>query len=602
MTVDHRLMAARHALTDGLALSQYNLSEGITQSWQRCLEMGLDPSGTPRDAILSDGELGALREASGLLMGIVRPELELLSSQIAGTNHLTAFADANGVVLDAIVDHEFHASDCSRSIRPGSIWSEEVQGTNALGLALYTGRTSMVTGGEHFFESSTGVSCVSSPICASDGQIVGLLDASSEVATRQDHTRALVNLAATNIENRLFIEAHRGDHIVQFHPRQEYLATQSIGLVAFDENGVLLGKNRSASRLLDGVFLNCGTMFADLFQGSFHALLGKMQSGDVVQIRDRLNASYAARLRPGARSVPGPVHRAVARLRPADRTGPGAAVFDDEQVRESLRVSRAMLDIGQPVCIAGARGVGKTRLAEELHTYKHSDRSMFCLDCRKLRQRAALGGAGIDEAIQLSMDSQFDRGGTLLLENISALKGECPESLAILLDDLRRPLETGLWSVLATETLSDASPATSRLGSVRMHRVSLPQLASRTDFHKIVRVMIGQLSQGHEISVKGLKALQSLPSTDNLWDLRHYLQVLLASCPAGVLRDTQIEQLFPRQDKTADDVCPRCRGNTIREQRCREIRRTYRACQHNVALTARRLGIARNTVYLHLKS
>ena len=61
-----------------------------------------------------------------------------------------------------------------------------------------------------------------------------LKDASSEISARQNHTNVLVNLAASNIENRLFIDEHRDDNIIQFHPREEYLTTQSVGMISVD--------------------------------------------------------------------------------------------------------------------------------------------------------------------------------------------------------------------------------------------------------------------------------------------------------------------------------------------------------------------------------
>lgn len=519
-------------------------------------------------------------------MMIARPELELLSSQIAGTNHMTAFADANGVILDAILDTEFEASGWASSIRPGSVWREDLRGTNALGLALHTGQTSVVTGAEHFFANHAEIACVSAPIFASDGAIVGLLDASSEVVGRQQHTRALIDLAATNIENRLFVESHRSDHVIQFHPRREYLVTQSTGLVAFDGAGRLTGANRRASHILAGQTLVQGLAFSDLFEGQFRQVLQKLQQGDVIQIKDWMRSSYFVRLRPSAP----PAGRGACQTRVVQDglSSKPQPVFDDDLVREGLRVIRAMQEVNQPVCITGEAGVGKSTIVEQI---QGSNEPLYTVDCRRL-----LDQDGSEVTFPFATSAVLARGGTLLLDNISALNGECPAPLAYALEQVRRGPHALSWTILATAE-PDVMP---KLGAVRFHITKMPQLSQRTDFEKLVRLTLSEFSTQHQISVRGINAIAGLPMPENFWDLRHHLQVLVASCPKGVIRDTQIEALFGR-DSDADDVCPRCRGSVIREKRCHEIRNMFRNCQHNVALTARRLGVARNTVYLHLK-
>ena len=62
------------------------------------------------------------------------PELELLYNQIAGTNFMVAYADSEGVVINALRDEDFKNSDAGKAVIPGSIWTEQYRGTNALGL------------------------------------------------------------------------------------------------------------------------------------------------------------------------------------------------------------------------------------------------------------------------------------------------------------------------------------------------------------------------------------------------------------------------------------------------------------------------------------
>lgn len=591
-------------LESGRRIAQGAVPEPIANSWQRCRQMGLDPQGVPTDAVVTDGELQIVLQAKERLMQFVRPELELLSSQIAGTNFLCAFADEKGVVLDAITDTEFDASECARSVRVGSVWREEIRGTNALGLALSTRQTSVVTGQEHFFGCHGGVSCVSTPIFASDGAIVGLLDASSEVEERQLHTRALVKLAATNIENRLFVEAHESDYIIQFHPREEYLATQSVGLIALDPAGRITGANRNCGRLLSGLGFAEAGKFGDLFRGDFQVVLRKLIAGETVKLCEWLNSGFFARLHPASpyradRPVaPCPAAPGLSKISPTERQ----LVLDDEMARDCLRVAVKAAKLGQPVCIRGAPGTGKTALAEAVHRHAYPGTPLVALDCRRLsRAPTDPDVSGAPFVLAEPVETLLGGGGVLILENLSALDGLGASHLDRLLDGLRDVLTSRRGCILATDRTRAAETSErvlSRAG-LQLLAVDLPPLAVRTDFDKLARSILADLSPDHQLSTKAMKALADMNRPNNLNDLRHHLQVLVASHPPGILRDNQVHHLFPQQREIR--ACTRCNDAPIRRQRCIEIRQMFRGCQGNVALTARRLGLSRNTVYAHLK-
>ncbi len=89
----------------------------------------------------------------------------------------------------------------------------------------------MVHGAEHFFACFSTLTCTAAPVFAADGTLAGVLDASSDCGSRQQHTRALVSMAATQIENGLFRESHRTDVLIALHNRAEYLAYAERGAV-----------------------------------------------------------------------------------------------------------------------------------------------------------------------------------------------------------------------------------------------------------------------------------------------------------------------------------------------------------------------------------
>ena len=92
------------------------------------------------------------------------PELELLYSQIAGTNFMIAYSDENGLVLDTMYDKTCLNTDVGKTVIPGSIWTEKICGTNGLGLSVELKKPTIVSGKEHFFTAHENISCFASPI------------------------------------------------------------------------------------------------------------------------------------------------------------------------------------------------------------------------------------------------------------------------------------------------------------------------------------------------------------------------------------------------------------------------------------------------------
>ncbi len=611
---------ARNELEETGKFAYGAVPESIADSWRRCIRLGLNPIGKPEECVVSHTDLYQRRDRQERVMLLVRPELELLSTQIAGSNFLVAFADSDGVVLDQILDEQFRNSTCGKSIQPGSIWSEDIRGTNALGLALHTGASCNVTGREHFFAKEGSVSCLSAPIFDSSGQLIGLLDASSEVTARQFHTLALVNLAAQNVENRLFVDDHRTDHIIQFHPRQEYLNTQNVGMIAFNEDGQITGGNQRTNELLTGLKLSDASRFQDVFMGQFRPLIGRICRGEIVQITDWLQSGYFARLRltHSAKNnlvktqvfLPAdPIYQV---LQGIDRPDNGR-VFKDEALRQNLKLSKKSVQQGLPVMIVGGRGTGKNTIAEEIHDQMHPDQTFVFVDCETVNMDAVEGQLiaqmkSKTDNNKLRQDKiDLNNGGTLYLDKIDLLPIDIAPKLNTLLNRVlqrRNPLLGECeWIVLSSMQNRDIkSPLLGPLEQL-INRLSgfslfLPELGNRTDFHHLCHAMLARASPQHSLSNDAIEAISANPTNTNLFDLDRNVRTLAIHHHEGIIRLEGVIRILGHRQLDVS-ACVRCTGQVIKEVRCIEIRKSVRDSNGNVALAARQLGISRNTVYAH---
>jgi len=207
-----------------------------------------------------------------------------------------AFANNDGVVLDTIYDNQFLNSQASKVVIPGSVWLEKYRGTNGLGLSLQTKNPTIVAGGEHFFTSHGGLSCFASPIFDHNQNIIGVLDASTDTTSRQDHTLALVKLSAKSVEQKVFLENFKHTNIYSFHPRSEYLHTNSIGLIAINEDGQIEGVNSNTRIMLSGLYKDELKDFYNVFTTPFENIAYEMNANKIVQVKDWLGSSVFMKL------------------------------------------------------------------------------------------------------------------------------------------------------------------------------------------------------------------------------------------------------------------------------------------------------------------
>jgi transcriptional regulator of acetoin/glycerol metabolism len=269
----------------------YEMGKDINESWLRCITEGLDPFNDPKQSVISSIELKEIKERNEAVRRIIIPELELLYSQIAGTNFMVAYSDEKGLVLDTIYDKSCLQTDVGRTVIPGSIWAEKICGTNGLGLSVELKKPTIVSGKEHFFTAHENISCFASPIINYDGKIIGIIDASTDSMSREQHTLALVRLATRSIETKLFIKKFENELIISFHPRQEYLNTTSVGMLAINGDGLIVGANNNAKIMLNGLVDLKNENFNKIFTTSFSSIATDILNNKILKIADHLGSS-----------------------------------------------------------------------------------------------------------------------------------------------------------------------------------------------------------------------------------------------------------------------------------------------------------------------
>ncbi|MBK1689173.1 sigma-54-dependent Fis family transcriptional regulator [Rubrivivax gelatinosus] len=578
----------------------------ILQSWARCAAAGLQAGAAVQVPVVDGAELARRRERAGGVRRLALAQMEALVPQIAGSNFLLAFADADGVILDLRTDSRFRMDD-GDGIVAGSRWQEADAGTNGLGTALASGQAVAVTGGEHFFERLGRISCTAAPVHDVDGSLAGVLDASSYVAARQRHTLALVRIAAVQMENALLRQRMRGRWVVALATRPEFLGTANEGLLAFDEAGRLLAANARAAQLLHGATAP-GAAGEALLGERWEALAARWRQDGAAPLRAHggttLHAAAVARP-PQPRLAP----RSVA---PAVAAAPGV-VADDPAVADAFRLVEAAVRMKAPILIQGETGCGKELLARHAHVASGRRGHFVAVNCGALPEGlleaelfghvgGAYTGARRDGSVGLVASAD---GGTLLLDEIGELPLSQQAALLRFLDDgLVRPVggtasrRVDVQLLAATHVPLAEAVAARRFRADLLYRldtvrVELPPLRRREDFAAAVRSVLATLDGASRIDDEAVARLARHDWPGNFRELRSLLTRALLRRGGGRLALADVEPLLPPLAPAA--------GSALQQEASERVRRVFER-SGNVSRTARELGISRTTVYRHLRA
>ena len=599
----------------------------ILDSWVRCGRANLDLALPPAPLIVDASELAQRRERLGKVRRLALAEIETLMHQIAGSNFLLAFADHEGVILDLYADNRFQMNGSDAAIVAGSCWSEALCGTNGLGTALATGRSVAVDGLEHYFFKHADISCAASPIRDAQGQLVGVLDASSYVASRQQHTQALVQMAATHVENLLLAEQMRGDLVIAVHPRPEFLGTLSCGLIAFDAEGRVSAINARSQGMLSGLTLSRGTPFEGIFDETFERFVAHLGVNVEMQLRDVLGSTLMARcvqapprleLRHERSGLPRPQRDAAtlpinakvtkAPLAPAERR----MVCDDRAVAESVRMCEAAVRLQVPVLILGETGTGKELLARHAHASSERRGAFVPVNCGALPAElieaelfgyAAGAFTGARREGSRGVIESAD-GGTLLLDEIGELPLALQAALLRFLDDRQvRPVggtsarRVDVQLLAATHVDLEAEIACRRFRADLFHRLNvvrlhLPPLRERSDFDAVARSVLFEIDPSARLDDPALALLKRQAWPGNMRELRAVLTRALLMHPSGRLARSDFEQQL--QEVSAPT-------SALKQSTMQRVLAEFEKSGGSVSQTARSLEVSRTTVYRYLR-
>jgi transcriptional regulator of acetoin/glycerol metabolism len=608
-------------------------------SWRRCFEdHQLDPGATRRSTILTSPELRRHKEMMGRELRLAGDELDSLFLAVRGSGYSVSLSDRRGLVV--LERSDFRTDTYVPADRPGSIWSEDIGGTNGIGTALFEQRPVAVYHGDHFYPELIHVACIGMPVFDPDEQVLGAINLSIRNPRLPEQTHRLIfdvaSASVQRLEERLFYERFAGASILR-------LAGQDgvPPLLAVGADHQLRGLNKAARKCLALPAVASGGSLWALFERNYKILshssedhidlaLRRQGSGEVIAARATLPSAWSGR-RPALRAA----SSAASQARPSQGGAPTLAdcAGNDKLMHEQVRLLRRIRTAGLPILLLGETGVGKDTLARAIHDEgERADKPFIAFNCAAIPESmidSELFGYGAGAFTGAKKDGNIGRvaaadGGTLFLDEI----GDMPLALQT---RLLRVLESGevtplgngkvqhvdIRVIAATNQDLEDRVADGAFRQDLYYRLAglvltLPALRDRDDLDLLADRILEAAAAGERflLSPGAMLRLRQHSWPGNIRELRHVLQRAVKIAESHTISEDDLLLAAPAQRAKAlrrpnaidlEPVVAHPDGIMQNAER-RAIEAILREMAGNIDLSARKLGISRATLYRKLRA
>ncbi|MAT27517.1 MAG: sigma-54-dependent Fis family transcriptional regulator [Sandaracinus sp.] len=608
------------------------------ERWARARELGA-PRRAPdgEDGLVRGGRLRLRSEALELLQGIGEAALERATAAVTAHDFVLLLADPEAVVVRSQGGGAFRDEAERTRLIPGAPWGEAARGTNAIGTAASELRPTVVLGRAHFADGYQRLACYAAPITDARGRLVGVLDATSRVENAAPEVGAAVFAAAQVLSELLRLEAYASAgsgvlralfRTLERSPRPALLV-EAPGRVA-RVNGAAreqLGAKERRGRRRPGARETLGLGWDALLDEAMNPTPGGLPLGSGPARGWTLRAEPIFGPEGPPLAVLVHLERRALFAAPAAEAAPDpfAPIFaEDRTLRGAIDWARAVAESDLPIMLLAETGSGKELFANAIHGASPRASGPFVpVNCGavapSLLESELFGyvpGAftGADRSGREGL-FQAASGGTLFLDEVA----EMPLAMQVA---LLRVLETGAVRRVGARTdercdvrvicatcrdLDEAVEA----GSFRRDlyyrlkgaAVRLPPLRARSDLAALARRLLAERAQraGWEaaprLSGEAAARLAAHDWPGNVRELISTLDVALVMARAQGSEAIEVGHLPPELQPAPRALPAEVEGGALQRAEAEALRQALEESGGNVSAAARRLGVARSTLY-----
>ncbi len=598
----------------------------LVRRWLRARDAGAEAEGPAEPPIHTDSRLRMHQERAEPVLRALDEVLAPTAALFAARHFSLLFADADGVVVARHAGGGFAEHAHRLRLQPGAAWDEATRGTNAIGTALAEQRPVHVRGAAHLARPNHRLVCYAAPVHDPWGQLVGVLDATSMLEQANPLAGAAVLSAAKAVEEALRVSmldgaggtlvhrllARMRDPAVLVGPDGRVHLANHAAVARGMPLGPAIGGSDGLVRVRARVEDCLGVGRADVAAAGAGQIQLPGLEVEPVETRDGRIISWMVL----SSTPPQPT---TPRSRRSDAF---AALVGTDAALSAVRAHAARVGPSTlPVLILGETGTGKELLARGIHAASHRAAQPFiALNCAALTpsllQSELFGYApgAFTGAAASGRDGRIASadGGTLFLDELGEMPGPLQALLLRFLEDgsyfrvgEQSPRRADVRLVCATcrdlRSMVDAGQFRADLFyRIRGSILELPPVRARSDRPLLSRTLLAQLCQElgqrrvPELAPEALAAIDTAPWPGNTRELRMALHhALVVSEGAARIESWHL----PLMRAGAPAPAPAVPAPSIRDAKVTALQRALAATQGNVSAAARKLGVARSTVY-----
>ncbi len=615
----------------------------IIESWQRCKNYNLDPY-TGKGNLVADNKLDRIKKQNQQLIETAEPFMRELAELVKDSHIVVVLTDAKAMILKTIGDEKImHNANQLRFI-PGSYWSEEKVGTNAIGSAIEIDKAMQVNGSEHYCKQHHTWTCSAAPIHSPEGELIGILDMSGPFKRAHPHTLGMVVAAAKSIENQIsLIETNKELRIANKFSSAVF-NSMSEGLISIDKFGKVIWINKAASKMF-GIDRDSakdkdikeviGEQTAVEKMLSNHQIFND-EDISIYRNKERLYLNASARMLLNKSGIADgfiiilrkmkAVKKMVNRMAGSEaRFCFGDIIGDNRYLEKVKELGRRISNSEATVLIEGESGTGKEMMAQAIHNASlRRERVFLSINCAAIPQSLleselfGYEGGSFTGAREKGRPGKFElaSGGTLLLDEIGEMPLNMQASLLRVLQEREINRIGGLEPIqvdvrILASTNKDLEKEV-RKGNFRKDlffrlntvKIKMPALRKRLDdIEKLVEHFIFILNQKSNQNIHGLEeeVLDLLKEYDwpgNVRELENVIERAVLLTEDGYIR---IEHLPEEFRKSVAEEEKRIDSNSLPLLKLKDMEKLMleHSIQESKTITeaAKTLGVSRSTFY-----
>lgn len=640
-------------IASGGSVSPDGTNDPILRSWLRCANThGLDPTTSRVAQFITAAGLREHQERIDEFLRVARSGMEQLYKQVASLGYVLLLSDSHGVTVDFIAGPGSEKELRAAGVYVGANWNEDQMGTSGIGIAIAEKTALICHQQDHFDANFINLSCTAAPIFDPQGELLAVLNITAMASPRAKDSQGLALqltiMHAKAIEDANFIRHFNGQWILKLSRARAFAEISAELMVAFDDDGVIVGANTAARRLL--TVANCATdsligrRLSEVFRCTMDDIWAAARGTSLdksLMTSDSQNLYYMAVRLPRRQKDLRTVSQEKWLKEPLgteDYAPMDTLAGDDVTMQNTLKRVKRLVDRQINILIQGETGTGKEIFARALHkSSRRSPKPFVALNCAAIPESlieselfgyeagAFTGGRSKGmKGVILQSD-----GGTLFLDEIGDMPMHLQTRLLRVLSENEvtplgggRPIPVELTVIAASHRDLRTMIVDGKFREDLYYRMCgatlhLPPLRERSDIGFLIENLLKLESErmgfAALIAPDTLRALKGYFWPGNIRELRNVLRYALAISDGGIIRlqDLPSEVQSPKgEDTSLPKSSIATQDNRTMEASATEqspalksdaLLAVLRKNKWNVTDTAAELGVCRVTIYRRMK-